>query len=54
MSNGTDTAGVSPVLRLRGVGLTRERRDLLDGIDWIVETGQHWVLIGANGSGKTS
>jgi iron complex transport system ATP-binding protein len=41
-------------LRLRGVGLTRDGRDLLDDIDWDVLQGHHWVLLGANGSGKTS
>jgi len=31
-------------------------RDLaiLRGVDWRVECGQHWVILGANGSGKTS
>jgi iron complex transport system ATP-binding protein len=42
------------VLSLRGVGLTRDGRDLLDGVDWDVQPGRHWVLLGANGSGKTS
>lgn len=42
------------VLRLEGVGLRRDGRALLDGIDWVVEPGEHWVLLGANGSGKTS
>lgn len=41
-------------LCMRGVGLTRDGRHLLDGIDWRVETTQRWVLLGANGSGKTS
>jgi len=27
---------------------------ILDGVDWRVERGQHWVILGANGSGKTS
>ena len=27
---------------------------ILDAIDWLVERGQHWVILGANGSGKTS
>jgi iron complex transport system ATP-binding protein len=27
---------------------------ILDAIDWFVERGQHWVILGANGSGKTS
>src|SRR5690606_36014760 len=44
----------TPALALRGVGLRRDGRDLLDGIDWVVWPGQHWVLLGANGSGKTS
>ena len=41
-------------LRLSGVGLTRDGRDLLDGIDWEVRTGERWVVLGPNGSGKTS
>jgi iron complex transport system ATP-binding protein len=41
-------------LRMDGVGLTRDGRDLLDGIDWQVDADQRWVLLGANGSGKTS
>ncbi|MBF6569534.1 MAG: ATP-binding cassette domain-containing protein [Candidatus Binataceae bacterium] len=27
---------------------------ILDRIDWRVEAGQHWTILGANGSGKTS
>jgi len=27
---------------------------ILEAIDWAVERGQHWVILGANGSGKTS
>jgi iron complex transport system ATP-binding protein len=27
---------------------------ILDAVDWAVERGQHWVILGANGSGKTS
>ncbi len=41
-------------LSLRGVGLARSGSLLLDGIDWDVSAGHHWVLLGANGSGKTS
>lgn len=41
-------------LGMDGVGLTRDGRHLLDGIDWQVTAGQRWVLLGANGSGKTS
>jgi iron complex transport system ATP-binding protein len=27
---------------------------ILESIDWTVERGQHWAILGANGSGKTS
>lgn len=43
-----------PALRLSAVGLTRGGRHLLDGIDLTVEADERWVLLGANGSGKTS
>lgn len=36
-------------------GLTFEAgRKILDGIDWAVLEGERWVLLGANGAGKTS
>lgn len=44
----------APVLALRGVRLVRDGRAVLDGIDWDVRPGQHWVVLGPNGSGKTS
>ena len=44
----------APVLHLEGVRLQRGGRVLLDGIDWTIEHGQTWVMLGANGSGKTS
>lgn len=43
-----------PVLRLCGVGLVRDGRAILDGVDWEVRTGERWVVLGPNGSGKTS
>lgn len=45
---------ITGALEMDGVGLTRGGRDLLDGIDWTVSTGQSWVVLGPNGSGKTS
>ena len=42
------------ILRVQGLRIVRGRDTILDGIDWRVESGQHWVILGANGSGKTS
>jgi iron complex transport system ATP-binding protein len=42
------------VVRLRGVTVRRGDTVLLDGVDWTVRPGENWVVLGANGSGKTS
>lgn len=43
-----------PVLELRDLRLVRGETVILDGISWRIERGEHWVILGANGSGKTS
>lgn len=43
-----------PVLEVSGLHIERNGTAILAGVDWRVERGQHWVLLGANGSGKTS
>lgn len=43
-----------PILEISGLRIQRGRTTILDGIFWRVERGQHWVMLGANGSGKTS
>lgn len=43
------------VLALRGVRLVAASGAvLLEGIDWTVRRGERWVVLGRNGSGKTS
>jgi iron complex transport system ATP-binding protein len=42
-----------PVIEVSGLVVERDVA-ILRGIDWRVERGQHWVILGANGSGKTS
>ncbi|MBT2571296.1 ABC transporter ATP-binding protein [Planococcus sp. ISL-110] len=42
------------VLALEGVTRRRDDKLLLDGVDWQVQKGEHWVLYGLNGAGKTS
>ena len=43
-----------PILSITGLRLERGDTVILDGIDWCVRRGEHWVILGANGSGKTS
>jgi len=42
------------VLRFPGGGRGAEPRTALDHVDWTVRPGERWVVLGANGSGKTS
>jgi iron complex transport system ATP-binding protein len=46
----------SPHLTLSVKQLRFERSDrvILDGVDWTVGAGEHWVILGPNGCGKTS
>ena len=41
-------------LQLTNVGLVRGESVILDRIDWTVSEGERWIVLGANGSGKTS
>jgi iron complex transport system ATP-binding protein len=43
----------SDVLRLQGLSVHRDRPILLN-VDWTVQPGQHWALMGPNGGGKTT
>jgi iron complex transport system ATP-binding protein len=45
-----NTAAVIALSKLR----VEREAVILESIDWTVEQGQHWVILGANGSGKTS
>jgi iron complex transport system ATP-binding protein len=36
------------------VGYRQQGTDILTGIDWYLESGQHWTVLGPNGSGKTT
>lgn len=46
--------GPRSVLEFAGVGVSRGRATLLDGVDWTVAEGQRWVVVGPNGAGKTT
>jgi iron complex transport system ATP-binding protein len=42
------------VLRLSGVGVSRERSMLLREVSWTVRDDERWVVVGPNGAGKTT
>jgi iron complex transport system ATP-binding protein len=43
-----------PVLEVSHLRVQRGPTAILRGVDWRVAAGEHWVILGANGSGKTS
>ncbi|HUC85501.1 MAG TPA: ABC transporter ATP-binding protein [Candidatus Acidoferrales bacterium] len=43
-----------PILSVAGLHIERGGTMILRQVTWRVERGQHWVILGANGSGKTS
>ncbi|HEU0040212.1 MAG TPA: ATP-binding cassette domain-containing protein, partial [Verrucomicrobiae bacterium] len=43
-----------PVLEVSRLSVKRGDTEILRSISWRVERGQHWAILGANGSGKTS
>lgn len=48
------SAAGPPILDVRGLTILRDGTAILSDVAWRIEPGQHWVLLGANGSGKTS
>lgn len=48
------TEAAAPLLALRNVRLVRDERVILDSVTWEVRPGERWIVLGRNGSGKTS
>ena len=42
------------MIKFTGVSFGHPQKDLYDNISFSIEDGEHAVLIGSNGSGKTS
>jgi iron complex transport system ATP-binding protein len=45
---------MTPILAVENLTIRRGAADLVRDIAWSVRPGEHWVILGANGSGKTS
>jgi iron complex transport system ATP-binding protein len=43
-----------PILDVSNLTIRRGNTLILDRVNWRVERGEHWAVLGANGSGKTS
>lgn len=43
-----------PVILLENVSFNRQDKKILQDINWTIDQGQHWALLGLNGSGKSS
>ena len=44
----------APTIELVGVGLVEQGAVVLRNVDWIATRDERWILLGPNGSGKTS
>ena len=42
------------VLRFTDVTYVRDRRPILDGVTWSVDSAERWAILGPNGAGKTT
>jgi iron complex transport system ATP-binding protein len=45
---------MSAVLDLKDITVRRGGKAILDGVDWQVNEGERWVVLGRNGAGKTT
>ena len=43
-----------PLVQIGKLGIHRGDKKILRGVDWTIREGEHWVVLGPNGCGKTS
>jgi iron complex transport system ATP-binding protein len=44
----------SPAVELQSVSVVRDERHILNNVYWTINDGERWVVLGPNGSGKTT
>ena len=49
-----ETRSDGPLVRLDGVDVALAGETVLHDLNWELRVGEHWAVVGANGSGKTS
>ncbi|OAM87482.1 ABC transporter ATP-binding protein [Termitidicoccus mucosus] len=54
VSSRSAVKGTAPILDVSALTVERGKTIILRDIAWRVERGQHWVILGPNGCGKTS
>lgn len=47
-------AAIRPILEVSHLSVVRDGTSVLHEVEWRLKAGEHWVILGANGSGKTS
>src|SRR5690625_1368628 len=45
---------LTTIISMQDVSLLRNKKPLLTDIQWEIKRGEHWGILGLNGSGKTS
>jgi molybdate transport system ATP-binding protein len=50
----TYTTPAGPLAMLNNISVSFEGRQILNNINWVINTGEFWQLAGPNGSGKTT
>lgn len=45
---------MSTVLKLEHVNFTRAGKPILKDLNWEIQSGENWAVLGLNGAGKTT